>query len=63
MGWVEGLGLDLLRGAVKELQADVLLCLGESQLFDNLSAEYAVSVATRLVGWLLLLLLLVAKTL
>ena len=36
MGWVEGLGYDLLLGAIDALKADVVLVVGQERLYNQL---------------------------
>ena len=39
MGWVDGLGYELLLHAIGALRADVVLVVGQDRLFSQLSAE------------------------
>ena len=41
MGWIEGLGLELILHAVKSLEIDTVLCLGQERLFQTLSKQFA----------------------
>ena len=41
MGWIEGLGLELILHAVKSLKIDTVLCLGQERLFQTLSRQFA----------------------
>jgi len=41
MGWIEGLGLELILHAVKTLKIDTVLCLGQERLFQTLSKQFA----------------------
>jgi len=41
MGWIEGLGLELILHAVKSLKVDTVLCLGQERLFQTLSRQFA----------------------
>ena len=41
MGWIEGLGLELILHAVKSLGIDTVLCLGQERLFQTLSKQFA----------------------
>ena len=39
MGWVDGLGYELLLHAVAALRADVVLVVGQDRLYSQLSSE------------------------
>ena len=43
MGWVEGLGFQLLMHAIQAMQADVVLVVGQDRLFQQLQASQQVS--------------------
>ena len=42
MGWVEGLGFELLMHAIQAMQADVVLVVGQDRLFQQLQASHQV---------------------
>lgn len=42
MGWVEGLGFQLLMHAIQAMQADVVLVVGQDRLFQQLQASHQV---------------------
>lgn len=46
MGWVEGLGFQLLMHAIQAMQADVVLVVGQDRLFQRLQANYQVGFTT-----------------
>ncbi len=48
MGWVEGLGLELLRHAIAELRIDVVLVLGADRLAAQLAADLPGAAVVRL---------------
>ena len=39
MGWVDGLGYELLLHAIAALRADVVLVVGQDRLYSQLSSE------------------------
>ncbi len=40
MGWVEGLGYELLLAAIEAFQADLILTLGQERLHSQLAAAF-----------------------
>ena len=42
MGWVEGLGFQLLMHAIQAMQADVVFVVGQDRLFQQLQASHQV---------------------
>lgn len=42
MGWVEGLGFQLLMHAIKAIHADIVLVVGQDRLFQQLQASFQV---------------------
>lgn len=48
MGWIDGLGYELLLHAIKALKADTVLVVGNEKLYSQLSRNFQVGC---LAGW------------
>lgn len=50
MGWVEGLGYQLLLHSCKTLKVDVILVVGQERLYSQMAAEFKVGNGSRNFG-------------